>query len=310
MTRKKNVISPSFTQWRRSAEIPPPPIRIESFVVHNDWYESDHGEFAHRSAAIVAASRKIALPVSVLRKSRTGAPRFRAQAVRPVKASARPGRELATSTLILLSGYDRCHARDSGGPSSPAGAARLELCRRRAAPAPHHHPGAKAHGRAGVRAAHRYVPAGPGHGHSRRAAHRRAGGRDLLPWGLPLWLVARLGAVPAHPQAAARERDSPAWRGAGGDGAWSRRADRHQDGPGPAGSARGIRAALRPGVGARLPRPRGDVRPHRGGSHVHVPDGSGHPQLNAWTTARTPSSPRNAGGQSSVRSYTPCQRSV
>src|SRR5437660_8424581 len=107
MTRKKNVISPSFTQWRRSAEIPPPPIRIESFVVHNDWYESDHGEFAHRSAAIVAASRKIALPVSVLRKSRTGAPRFRAQAVRPVKASARPGRELATSTLILLSGYDR-----------------------------------------------------------------------------------------------------------------------------------------------------------------------------------------------------------
>src|SRR5207302_755535 len=41
MTRKKNVISPSFTQWRRSAEIPPPPIRIESFVVHNDWYEPD-----------------------------------------------------------------------------------------------------------------------------------------------------------------------------------------------------------------------------------------------------------------------------
>jgi hypothetical protein len=35
-TRKKNVIRPSFTHWRRSAEIPPEPIWIESFVVHTD----------------------------------------------------------------------------------------------------------------------------------------------------------------------------------------------------------------------------------------------------------------------------------
>ena len=35
-TRKKNVIRPSFTQCRRSWEIPSSPNWIESFVVQND----------------------------------------------------------------------------------------------------------------------------------------------------------------------------------------------------------------------------------------------------------------------------------
>ena len=35
-TKKKNVISPSLTQWRRSAEIPPSPIVIANFVVQTD----------------------------------------------------------------------------------------------------------------------------------------------------------------------------------------------------------------------------------------------------------------------------------
>jgi hypothetical protein len=34
-TRKKNVINPWLIQPRRSAEIPPPPIVIDSFVVHS-----------------------------------------------------------------------------------------------------------------------------------------------------------------------------------------------------------------------------------------------------------------------------------
>jgi hypothetical protein len=42
--------------------------------------------FAQASAATLAASRTAALPVSVLRNSRSGVCRLRAQAVRPVKA--------------------------------------------------------------------------------------------------------------------------------------------------------------------------------------------------------------------------------
>src|SRR4051812_17075053 len=82
-TRKKKVISPWLTHCRRSREMPSLPRRIESFVVQNDSYESGHGELAHKSAATAAASNTMALPVSVVRKSRTGAARFRAQAVRP-----------------------------------------------------------------------------------------------------------------------------------------------------------------------------------------------------------------------------------
>ncbi len=82
-TRKNSVIRPSLTQWRRSVEMPPPPIRIASCVDHSERYESDHGEFAHASATTAAASTTIALAVSAPRKSRTGAVRLRAHAVRP-----------------------------------------------------------------------------------------------------------------------------------------------------------------------------------------------------------------------------------
>jgi hypothetical protein len=47
--------------------MPPPPRRIESFVVQNDSYEPDQNEFAHNSATTAAASNTTALPVSVLR---------------------------------------------------------------------------------------------------------------------------------------------------------------------------------------------------------------------------------------------------
>jgi hypothetical protein len=70
-------------------EMPAPPRRTESFVVQSDSYEPAQGEFAHKSAATAAHNNTSALPVSVLRKSRTGAVRFRAQAVRPVSEAAR-----------------------------------------------------------------------------------------------------------------------------------------------------------------------------------------------------------------------------
>ena len=69
--------------------MPAPPRRTESFVVQSDSYEPDQGELAHDSAATAAHSNTSAPPVSVLRKSRTGAARFRAQAVRPVSEAAR-----------------------------------------------------------------------------------------------------------------------------------------------------------------------------------------------------------------------------
>jgi hypothetical protein len=82
-TKKNSVTKHSLTQSRRSAEIPALPIRITSLVVHTDSYECDHGEFAHSDAAIAAAGIATAPPVSVLKKLRTGAARFRAHAVRP-----------------------------------------------------------------------------------------------------------------------------------------------------------------------------------------------------------------------------------
>src|SRR6185312_3187942 len=82
-TRKKTVISPSLTQWRRSAETSPPPTRIDRRVVHSVSYEWRSGVLAHTSASSAASSRTTALPVSVPRKSRTGAAMLRAQAVRP-----------------------------------------------------------------------------------------------------------------------------------------------------------------------------------------------------------------------------------
>src|SRR5689334_14511281 len=83
-TRKKNVIRPWFTQWRRSIAMWALPRLIESFVPQTESYESGHGELAQTSAAMVAPSSTAALPVSVARKSRTGAARLRAQAVLPV----------------------------------------------------------------------------------------------------------------------------------------------------------------------------------------------------------------------------------
>src|SRR6185437_188962 len=62
---------------------------MESLVVHSDSYELDQGELAHTHAARTAPSSTAAPPVSVVRKSRTGVARLRAQAVRSVNAEAR-----------------------------------------------------------------------------------------------------------------------------------------------------------------------------------------------------------------------------
>ena len=70
-TKKKNVINPLFTQWRRSSEISAPPRWIESVVSQSDSYE-DASTFTHTSAATAAASRTAAPPVSVRRNSRSG----------------------------------------------------------------------------------------------------------------------------------------------------------------------------------------------------------------------------------------------
>src|SRR5450755_1960841 len=69
-------------------------MRIASVVVQTDSYECHPGTFAHTSAAIAAPSITIAPPSSVLRKLRTGAATFRAQAVRPPYLTA------PVSTLI------------------------------------------------------------------------------------------------------------------------------------------------------------------------------------------------------------------
>src|SRR6266446_3331194 len=86
-TKKKNVIRPLFTQWRRSCATLEPPTRIVSRVCHTVSYD-DPWTFTHTSAATVAASRNAALPVSVRMNSRTGDLRFRAQAVRPENGPA------------------------------------------------------------------------------------------------------------------------------------------------------------------------------------------------------------------------------
>ncbi len=82
-TKKNNVISPELTQWRRSSETPAPPTRTLSDVVQTRSYEVPM--LAQISAQTAPASRNAADPVSVRRKSRSGASRLRAQAVRPEK---------------------------------------------------------------------------------------------------------------------------------------------------------------------------------------------------------------------------------
>ena len=88
-TRKKKVISPLFTQWRRSSATPEPPRSIESIVVHSESYD-DASTFTQTSAATAAASKTAAPPVSVRRNSRSGGGNVRAHAVRPEKSDGRP----------------------------------------------------------------------------------------------------------------------------------------------------------------------------------------------------------------------------
>src|SRR3954453_3513829 len=65
--------------------MPESPSWTESLVVQTDSYESGQGELAHTSAATVAESSTTAPPVSVVRKSCSGAATFRAHAVRSLK---------------------------------------------------------------------------------------------------------------------------------------------------------------------------------------------------------------------------------
>src|ERR1700739_3264460 len=127
-TRKNRVIKPSLTQWRRSVAISVLPIRIARFVVQTDSYECHPGAFAHTSAAIAAPSITIAPPSSVLRKLRTGAARFRAQAVRPPYVTASvstliEGSHLVTTRHLLL-------AAPASTLTLPACASRIENPRR------------------------------------------------------------------------------------------------------------------------------------------------------------------------------------
>src|SRR5207244_10302189 len=87
-TKKKNVIRPLLTHWRRSRTTLAWPSRIESVVPQTDSYD-DASTFTHASAATAAARRTAAPPVSVRRNSRSGVWRLRAQAVRPEKADGR-----------------------------------------------------------------------------------------------------------------------------------------------------------------------------------------------------------------------------
>ena len=86
-TKKKKVIRPLFTQWRKSSATLPPPTRIESVVLHRESYD-EASTFTQTSAATAAASRTAAPPVSVRRNSRSGVCRLRAQAVRPENGAA------------------------------------------------------------------------------------------------------------------------------------------------------------------------------------------------------------------------------
>src|SRR5205085_6745973 len=85
--KKKNVISPLFTQPRRSWATSQPPTRTANVVPQTAWYEAAC-TFTQASAATAAASRTAAPPVSVRRNERSGVCRLRAQAVRPENGAA------------------------------------------------------------------------------------------------------------------------------------------------------------------------------------------------------------------------------
>src|ERR1022692_1597038 len=86
-TRKKNVISPEFTQPRKLSARPVVPTRIDSAVCHVAAYP-DESMFAQASAASAAASSTAALPVSVRRNWRSGVSRLRAHTVRSENSEA------------------------------------------------------------------------------------------------------------------------------------------------------------------------------------------------------------------------------
>ena len=97
ITRKKNVIRPLFTQPCRSWDTLTPPSRSDTGVP-TPIRTRRASTFAQTSAAIVAASRTAALPVSVARNLLSGVWRLRPQAVRSALAvpawalSSPPGR--------------------------------------------------------------------------------------------------------------------------------------------------------------------------------------------------------------------------
>src|SRR2546428_903790 len=121
-TKKKTVITPLFTPWRRSSAPLAPPRSIESFVLQSEPYD-DASTFTQTSAAAVAASRTAAPPVSVRRNSRSGVCTLRAQAVRPENGDGRP----LGSPLVLVA--HRLHARrlsfDDDGGRPDLGASRV-----------------------------------------------------------------------------------------------------------------------------------------------------------------------------------------
>src|SRR5947209_17442174 len=90
-TKKKNVISPLFTQSSRLCETDALPTWIERRVDQTRSYDA-RSTFAQKSAAATASRISAALPVSVRRNSRSGVCRFRRQAGRPVSAFAFTGR--------------------------------------------------------------------------------------------------------------------------------------------------------------------------------------------------------------------------
>ena len=101
MTKKKNVIKPLFTQWRRSSATPAPPTWIESCVCQTLSYEPE-SILTQASATRVAARRNAALPISVRRNRRSGVSRLRAQAVRSENARLGRLRRLRHLPLVPL----------------------------------------------------------------------------------------------------------------------------------------------------------------------------------------------------------------
>src|ERR1700761_8090996 len=105
-TRKKNAISPEFTQPCQLSARPLEPDRITSTVRHVAAYP-DGSMLAQASADSVAASRTAALPVSVRRNRRSGVSSLRAHTVRGENCEAvTPGFSRAAPAHHLRAGPD------------------------------------------------------------------------------------------------------------------------------------------------------------------------------------------------------------